>query len=66
MPNEKLLSLLKSLLCHFNYIIVVDDGSGEKYKTYFEQIENIGVTVLHHQKNMGKGYALKTAFKHCI
>lgn len=46
-------------------IIVIDDGSGRDYRKIFDQIERTGYcTVLHHDKNKGKGRALKTGFDH--
>jgi len=42
-------------------VIVVDDGS--KDRTY-ELAKKAGAIVLRHEKNMGKGEALKTAFKY--
>ncbi len=48
----------------FASIVVVDDGSGTEYSEIFTQIEHWGCTVLRHNKNMGKGAALKTAFSY--
>lgn len=48
-------------------IIVVDDGSVLQSKPVFESIRKIdGCTVLVHKRNMGKGAALKTAFRHVL
>lgn len=47
----------------FNDIIVVDDGSGSEYSAYFERAaQKNECTVLRHEKNRGKGAALKTAY----
>lgn len=47
-------------------LVVVDDGSGVKYRELFDKIAELsGVTVLRHYTNLGKGRALKTAFN-CI
>ncbi len=47
-------------LHHFNFtVIVVDDGSGEQYRQTFERCLPYAL-VLHHDKNAGKGHALKT------
>jgi glycosyltransferase involved in cell wall biosynthesis len=47
-------------------IIVVDDcstdGTREKLRS---QIESAGVRVVYHEKNQGKGAALRTGFQHC-
>ena len=46
-------------------IVIVDDGSGEEFIGIFRQLrESDGCTVLSHDKNRGKGAALKTAFQY--
>lgn len=51
----------------FLYIIVVNDGSGDKYRKIFDNIRHIpNCTVLEHDVNKGKGRALKTAFKYIL
>lgn len=67
-PDEKLLSLLADLReAEFRHIIVVNDGSAEKYDPYFSAArEQYGCTVLTHAVNQGKGRALKTAFHHIL
>lgn len=46
-------------------IVVIDDGSGSKYKKIFEKIASReSCTVLTHGKNRGKGSALKTGFQY--
>ena len=48
-------------------IIVVNDGSGEDFQTIFDAIEAIqGCTVITHNRNMGKGVALKCAYHYVI
>lgn len=44
-------------------ILVVDDGSTDKT---FELASRMGVDVLRHEKNKGKGEALKTGFKYFL
>lgn len=44
---------------HVNHVIVVDDGSTDSTA---EIAESAGAEVIKHQKNMGKGEALKTGF----
>lgn len=67
-PDEKLITLLRALQeVKIRHVIVVDDGSGERYARFFEQaaaMENC--TVLYHAVNLGKGRALKTAFNYCL
>ncbi len=67
-PDNHLLSTIKSLNeKDFNEIIIVDDGSGDEYKNIFLEVKkNENCTLLTHPVNMGKGAALKTAFKFVI
>lgn len=65
-PDEKLLELLWELKRIDQgqdrlRIVVVNDGSGEKYDRIFEAASKSAV-VLSHGENRGKGAALKTAF----
>lgn len=61
-PDQKLLKLVNKLRekCNFS-IIVVDDGSSEDCQAIFEKLDGLA-TVLHHETNLGKGGALKTAY----
>lgn len=62
-PDERLLALVGSLKeVSSDPILVVDDGSGERYRTIFDSLEKTGCTVLTHRSNQGKGSALKTGF----
>lgn len=62
-PGDSLIGLVRELSEHdFNRIVVVDDGSGEECSHIFEAIKKLGCLVLLHEKNMGKGRALKTGF----
>jgi glycosyltransferase involved in cell wall biosynthesis len=64
-PGEKLINLAYDLIDICDYdIVIVDDGSGEEYKCIFDTVSKLGCTVLTHQKNRGKGAALKTGFKY--
>lgn len=46
-------------------VVVVDDGSSPKFAPVFQALEALeGCTLLRHEKNCGKGRALKTAFGH--
>ena len=67
-PDEKLPALLEKLKeAGFENIVIVDDGSGEKYAPFFTQAkEQFGCRVLHHAINQGKGRALKTAFSYVV
>lgn len=62
-PDENLLTLLEQLIEQECYqgIVVVDDGGGEAYRSYFDRAERLdGVVVVRHAINQGKGRALKT------
>lgn len=62
-PEEKLIPFVKSLLdSGFSNIVTVDDGCGKDYSHIFDALKNEGIDILTHEKNMGKGRALKTAF----
>lgn len=58
-PDETLCELLKALKQENIQTVVVDDGSGESFWNIFAVAEKYGA-VLHHDKNRGKGRALKT------
>lgn len=68
-PDNRIFPLLKNLIERDCFIIVVDDGSGAACRDIFEKISELiadnGV-VLHHEKNCGKGRALKTAFSYIL
>jgi glycosyltransferase involved in cell wall biosynthesis len=46
-----------------NNIVVIDDGSNDQT---FELAQKAGAVVLKHQRNRGKGEALKTGFKYAL
>lgn len=46
-------------------LVVVDDGSNENYKDIFKQVKsNDNTILLTHERNFGKGQALKTAYQY--
>ncbi len=67
-PEDTCLQTIKQLInTGFLHIIVVNDGSGQKFTPFFETIDKIPeVEVLHHATNQGKGRALKTAFHYIL
>ncbi len=67
-PDDKLFGVVKGLIdIGFQDIIVVDDGGGQSFNKYFDEIRPLEqVTVLVHEVNKGKGRALKTAFEYYI
>ena len=60
-PDEKLLALLPKLKERFARIVLVDDGS-TKGKEIFPAAAPFVEKILVHEKNRGKGAALKTGF----
>jgi glycosyltransferase involved in cell wall biosynthesis len=65
-PDNNLRVLINELLIYeWKEIVVVDDGSLIESKKILHDIEKIiGVHVLTHENNKGKGEALKTGIKH--
>lgn len=59
-PSEVLLELVHSIDEKRYQVIVVDDGSGVQYASIFQQLP----LVLTHEKNLGKGCAIKTALRY--
>ena len=47
----------------FHKIAVMDDGSSDDWQKYFQEVEIMGVKVIHHSKKMGKGVALRSALR---
>ena len=64
-PEETLINLSRGLSLEGFKILIVDDGSGPKYKDIFEACKQYA-TVIGYDKNQGKGYALKHGFKYCL
>ncbi|MDF2673914.1 MAG: hypothetical protein K0R09_2179 [Clostridiales bacterium] len=62
-PGVQLLELIIKIKekCSFD-IIIVNDGSSKKYNEIFRQAEKLDCKVLTHERNFGKGHALKTGF----
>jgi glycosyltransferase involved in cell wall biosynthesis len=66
-PTEKMIELVSELRAQSSTpILIVDDGSGQKYQNIFQQVQSLGCTVLTHPENKGKGAALKTGFSYLI
>lgn len=62
-PDDRLLALVRDLKeARADDILIVDDGSGERYRGIFDSAREAGCTVLTHRMNQGKGRALKTGF----
>ncbi|NLB61619.1 MAG: glycosyltransferase family 2 protein, partial [Clostridiales bacterium] len=59
-PDYELISFLKKLIENDFLCVVVNDGSGMEFDSIFMQLPD-GVILLSHDKNRGKGSAIKTA-----
>jgi len=67
-PTDKLVDIVSEILNNgIAKVIVINDGSSTEFNEVFDacgKVENCHV--LHHEINMGKGVALKTAFKYFL
>ncbi len=64
-PTDRLVAYVRQLRAYrLSNLVIVDDGSGPAYQQIFDALVAEGCTVLHHDTNLGKGAALKTAFTH--
>ena len=62
-PDHNLLKVVKSMKNEGFTVVVVDDGSGNDYKSIFKQCTPFS-KVISYESNMGKGYALKMGLKY--
>ena len=67
-PGPELGPLVKALLGNVGTeVIIVDDGSSPEHARAFGAISDLpGVHLLRHERNMGKGSALKTGFAYFL
>ncbi len=65
-PTEVLLEVVDSVLqAGFSRVVVVNDGSKPECAPFFEAVRNRPkVTLLEHERNRGKGAALRTGLEH--
>ena len=63
-PDARLPRLILELHCAdpSTKIVVVDDGSGQKFSDIFEASATAGAHVISYEHNRGKGYALREGF----
>ncbi len=60
---KTIVSVIEKCLVHHNHILVVDDGSRDLPSNIFDGLD---ITVIKHEKNMGKGCAVRTAAKEAV
>ncbi|MEG0258671.1 MAG: glycosyltransferase family 2 protein [Lysinibacillus sp.] len=67
-PQNTLVTYVQQLkMIGISSVIIVNDGSDEKYSTVFAELKTIqNCDVLQHEVNFGKGRALKTAFEYIL
>lgn len=63
-PDERMNVFIRALRDDgFERLIVVDDGGGPEYASFFEQAKEDGCQVLVHEVNRGKGAALRSGLQ---
>lgn len=62
-PDERILEIAETLVESGRNVVVVNDGSGWKYRDIFSTLKARGCIVLNHAVNKGKGAAIKTALE---
>lgn len=67
-PGAALIPLVRDLLAADPDVdvLVVDDGSGPAYAEVFERVRGTGAEVLAHERNRGKGAAIRTGIDHAL
>ena len=65
-PDDRLVTLVEGLQEYQLKVVIVNDGSNQKYDEIFQKLEDKKVKILRHAVNQGKGRALKTAFNYCL
>ncbi len=62
-PGNNMITLLESLANEGFSVLVVNDGTDDKYNHIFEKAKDFA-TVIGYANNKGKGFALKYGFEH--
>lgn len=67
-PTEKFVKYCDKLYkAKFKTVLIVNDGSGKKYKRIYDNIKRkYKFTVIEHHSYLGKGRSLKTAFNYLL
>lgn len=58
-PGDELVGLVAEIRARAYEVVIVDDGSRPVYPDYWQSLGK-GAVVIHHERNLGKGQALKT------
>lgn len=60
-PNEQLNKVIRGCMDRgIEHVVIVNDGSAQKFDPFFAEAEQLGAHVVRHEKNLGKGAALRT------
>ncbi len=62
-PDHQLIKIVEELIRNNLHVVVVNDGSGDKYNNIFNSIEG-KADIVKLKQNSGKGAALKAGMKH--
>ena len=63
-PNERLGTLVSALRQRgVTQLVVIDDGSAARTQPIFDLCASLGCIVVHHDRNRGKGEALRTVLR---
>ncbi len=66
-PDDGLIHLVQALREQgLSNIVVVNDGSGPEYQSVFQKIESMGCGLVTHERNRGKGAAIKSGITESI
>jgi len=67
-PGDSLVRIVRELRddSPWSIVLVVDDGSGPAYASVFDAARAQGAEVIGYNRNHGKGYALRTGFRHVL
>jgi glycosyltransferase involved in cell wall biosynthesis len=66
-PTNVLVDLVLRLInTGFRNIVLIDDGSAPEHLAPFHAAVALGAHLISHDRNMGKGAALKSGFQYCL
>ena len=66
-PGEIVKDVVSKVYTYCHNIILIDDGCDEKNKTILKELAQLHeVTLLTHQENQGKGFAIHTGIKYAL